>query len=228
MSYSQTISSHLDKVVSTFIDKIVSQHPTMSKDDLMMLWNGGGGGGGVTNKGGNGDSVIPKELSVLSKSELVELCKTKKLKHTGTKPELLTRIVESENQAKTQPQITPKLVHRTVPPIALHRNKFGNFEHTETNFVFNEKTEKVYGKQNPDGSISQLSVDDINICNKFKFSYDIPSNLQQNSAADKVLTELDEEEEEVEVEVEVEVEEEEEEEQEEEEEEIELELEEDE
>ena len=84
MSYSQTISSHLDKVVSTFIDKIVSQHPTMSKDDLMMLWNGGGGGGGVTNKGGNGDSVIPKELSVLSKSELVELCKTKKLKHTGT------------------------------------------------------------------------------------------------------------------------------------------------
>ena len=225
MSYSQTISSHLDKVVSTFIDKIVSQHPILNKDDLMMLWNGGAAVlvGVVKNNGSSDNIIIPKELSILSKTELVELCKTKKLKHTGTKQELLTRIVESENQAKTQPLITPKLVHKTVPPIALHRNKFGNFEHMETNFVFNEKTEKVYGKQNSDGSISQLSSDDINICNKYKFSFDIPSNLQQNSTADKVLTELDDDEEEVEVEVE-----EEEEEQEEEEEEIEIELEEDE
>ena len=212
MTYSQAISAHVDKTVLSFIDKIVSSNPTVSKDALVLLWNNNTAGT-VT---AVGDEAHPNELTKLSKTELVELCKTKNLKHTGTKPELIQRLVNFEKEKTHQPQITPKLVHKAVPPIALHRNKFGNFEHTDTNFVFNEKTEKVYGRQNADGTVSPLTVDDINLCNKFKFSYDIPLNLQDNTntTTDKALLELEEEEEEEELEVEVEEEEEEEEEEE--------------
>lgn len=205
MSYSQAITAHVDKTVLSFIDKIVSSNPTVSKDALVLLWNNNT----VTAVKG-GDDAPPSELTKLSKTELVELCKTKNLKHTGTKQELVQRLVNFEKEKTQQPQITPKLVHKAVPPIALHRNKFGNFEHPDTNFVFNEKTEKVYGRQNADGIVSPLTVDDINLCNKFKFTYDIPLNLKDNTNAttDKALLELEEEEEE---ELEVEVEEEEEE-----------------
>lgn len=212
MTYSQAISAHVDKTVLSFIDKIVFSNPTVSKDALVLLWNNNTAGT-VT---AVGDEAPPNELTKLSKTELVELCKTKNLKHTGTKPELIQRLVNFEKEKTHQPQITPKLVHKAVPPIALHRNKFGNFEHTDTNFVFNEKTEKVYGRQNADGTVSPLAVDDINLCNKFKFSYDIPLNLQDNTntTTDKALLELEEEEEEEELEVEVEEEDEEEEEEE--------------
>lgn len=217
MTYSQAISAHVDKIVLSFIDKIVSSNPTVSKDALVLLWNNNSTGTVVAVKGGGGDEASPSsELTKLSKTELVELCKAKNLKHTGTKPELVQRLVNFEKEKTHQPQITPKLVHKAVPPIALHRNKFGNFEHPDTNFVFNEKTEKVYGRQNADGTVSPLTVDDINLCNKFKFSYDVPLNLQDNTntTTDKALLELEEEEEEEELEVEVEEEEEEEEEEE--------------
>ena len=217
MSYSDLLSSSADKVIVSFIDKIAQTY-SLSKDDLLSIWNGG------VAKIISGGGEIPKELISLTRLELVELCKNKNLKHSGTKGELIQRIISSEKEIKTQPLITPKLVTKVAPSIALHRNKFGNFEDPDTNFVFHEKTEKVYGKQNADGSIASLTVDDINICNKFKFGFDIPSNLQQQDDKVELLAELDEEDE-----IEVEVEEEEDEEEEEEEEvEVELEIDDDE
>jgi hypothetical protein len=221
MSYSEAISSHVDKIIIGYIEKVVSAYPVVSKEQLLSVW----GGNFVT--GGTNVDNASNELSKMNKPELQELCKGKGLRHTGSKPELVKRLVDYEAQktavvppvaeVKTQ----PKLIHKEKPPIALHRNKFGNFEHTETRFVFNNKTEKVYGKQNDNGSVSSLTPEDIDICNKFKFLYDIPFNLSSsnNAVVDKAVLEL-EEEEEVEVE-----EEEEEEEAEEEEEELEVEIE---
>lgn len=219
MSYSELLTASIDKTVISYIEKIVIRY-SLNKEELVSLWKGaeGSSGGGV--------DEVPKELLSMSKNELVELCKSKNLKFGGTKNDLIQRLVTSEKQSKTQPLITalpvvaPKLVSK-VDPIALHRNRHGNFEHPETGFIFHEKTEKVFGKQNPDGSISSLTLDDINICNKYKFAFDIPTNLQQQE--DKVeLAELDEDEE-----IEVEVEDEGEEEEEEEEVEVELEIDED-
>ena len=209
MSYSQTISNAVDKIVLSFIDKVASTYPIITKEQLMGVW--------TNNTTMTMTSLaVGGELSKMSKNELVELCKAKNLKVTGTKPELIQRLVSFESEPKkvTPPAaVQPKLVHKENPPIALYRNKFGNFEHTNTNFVFNEKTEKVYGKQNPDGTVSDLSLDDIETCNQWKFTYDIPMNLEdgKNVTTDKALLELEEEEEE-ELEVEVEEEEEEEEE----------------
>jgi hypothetical protein len=218
MSYSELLTASIDKTVISYIEKIVIRY-SLNKEELVSLWKGAEGVGG-------GADETPKELLSLSKNELVELCKSKNLKFGGTKNDLIQRLVTAEKQSKTQPLITavpvvaPKLISK-VDPIALHRNKFGNFEHPETGFIFHEKTEKVFGKQNPDGSIASLTLDDINICNKYKFGFDIPVNLQQQD--DKVeLAELDEDEE-----IEVEVEEEEEEDEDEEEVEVELEIDED-
>jgi len=234
MSFSATLSSSTEKVVLTYIDQISTKF-LISKDDLLSLWNGGtcGSSNDATIKQQLLDNV-PKELAILTRNELVEMCKTKKLKHSGTKNELIQRIMLSEKEIKTQPLIThqqnvvvntPKLITKPAP-VVLTKNKFGNFEDAETHFVFNEKTKKVFGKQNPDGSISSLTVEDINICNKFKLAFDVPTNLKQEDNDKAELAELDEEDEE---EVEVEIEEDEEEEEEEEEEvEVELEIDDDE
>lgn len=218
MSFSESLSTSIDKTVVTYIEKISALY-SLNKDDLVAIWKGGNGGGG-----GGLDKEIPKELLALNRNELVELCKSKNLKYGGTKNDLIQRLVGVEKQQtiKTEPQPqlpTPKLISKPEPT-AIHRNKFGNFEHNETGFVFNQVTTAVYGKQNADGSISSLTVDDINLCNKYKFTYNIPSKL--SGTDDKVeLAELDEDDVDAEV---VEVDEDEEEEEEEDEIEVELEI----
>jgi hypothetical protein len=201
MSFSDSLNTSTDKIIVSFIDKVSLQF-SISKDELLSLWKGGSSVGG----GGGGKIItgeVSKELSALNKNELIEMCKSKGLKTGGSKNDLILRITSDEKQAKLPvmppppPAIHPKLVTK-APSIALHRNTFGNFEHKETSFVFNEKTQKVVGKQNPDGTITPLTVEDINMCNKFKFEYQIPLNLQEQD--EKVeLAELDEEEVEVEV-----------------------------
>lgn len=217
MSFSESLNASSDKIIMSFIEK-VSANFSINKEELLGLWRGGAPS--------SFSMEIPKELSSLSKPELIEMCKSKSLKHGGSKMDLIQRIIAFDKPSavanvpqpqKPQPQPTPlpKLVTR-APTVALHRNAFGNYEHEETRFVFNEKIQKVIGKQNPDGTVLPLTVEDINICKKFKFDYQIPLNLQDQD--EKVeLVELEEDEVEVEV-----IEEEDEEEQEEEEVELEL------
>ena len=76
--------------------------------------------------------------------------------------------------------------------IKINRNQFGNFEHQETGFIFNNKTQKVIGKQNKNGDIDNLDVDDIDLCNKYKFSYVMPTNLDsKQSLVDVNIDDLD-------------------------------------
>lgn len=190
MSFSQ----QLDNVVSSFIQKLSLVY-NIPKEDLLRIWDEG-----VLDK--NTSSELNTELNKLTKQELQEMCRVRSLKVSGTKIDLIKRLDEHEVLRKgdrvneTGVSVLDKIAK--IPVIEIRRNKYGNFEHTDTSFVFNKETNKVYGKQNPDGSISCLTVDDINICHKFKFSYEIPSNL--NIVSDKVieLNELDEEEVEVE------------------------------
>jgi hypothetical protein len=192
MSFSDSLNTSTDKIILSFIDKVSTQF-SISKEELLSLWKGSSGGGG-------GKVIIgevSKELSGLNKNELIEMCKSKGLKHGGSKNDLILRITADEKQSKLPvvekqpspaPAIHPKLVTK-APSIALHRNTFGNFEHKETSFVFNEKTQKVVGKQNPDGTITPLTVEDINICNKFKFEYQIPLNLQEQDENEEEVEE---------------------------------------
>ena len=204
MSFSQ----QLETIVLSYIEK-VSQELNIPKNDLLLIWNSGGSG--INNN--NTSLGVNAELNKLSKLELQDMCKVKSLKVSGTKTDLIKRIEEFEVLKKgdhpvlkeSSDSVLDKIAK--VPVIEIRRNKFGNFEHSDTSFIFNQETNKVCGKQNPDGSISSLTIDEINICHKYKFSYDIPLNL--NTINDKMneLNELDEEyvevdEEELELEIE--------------------------
>ena len=178
--------------------------------------------------------VVDNQLLKLGRGELVEMCKTKGLKVGGTKNELATRIQQfnenkSNNIFKSSTNSEPKssalpasssgnvvinkLVEK-IPVIEIKKNKYGNYEHSDSSLIFDNKTHKAYGKQNSDGTISKLTKDDIDTCNKYKFSYVLPDNLDDDDEDEEIEYEevVEEEEEEEEEEVDDEEEEEEEEE----------------
>lgn len=211
-TFSDALSKNVDSVINNFIDK-VSNNYKLNKQDLIQIWNGSG-------SSSSPKAALPvvsanSELVKMSKSELITLCKCKGFKVSGTKTDLINRIEQAEvnkvnnklnlvKQTPIQTPITKKLVEK-IPEILIRKNKFGNFEHADSSFVIDKITKKVIGKQNPDGSIDSLCHDDINICNKYKFEYVLPLNLDKAAAQ---TDDADEEEfEEVEVEDELEIEE---------------------
>jgi len=160
-------------------------------------------------------------LDKLGKTELINLCKLKNLKCSGTKIEMIARLkngntistsssvsnntVPSDKPSKTttskKQSIAPEkqnIINKIpvkIPTVAIRRNQFGNFEHAETSLIFDRNTQKVIGKQNPDGTVDELGDVEINICKKFKFSYDLPENLDKKANLSNVkVDELEEEE----------------------------------
>ena len=62
------------------------------------------------------------------------------------------------------------------PQLVIKRNKYNNLEHEETGFIFTVKDngdKEVIAKQNNDGSISNLTEKDIQMCKKWNFIWDI-------------------------------------------------------
>ena len=189
MSFNENAISGLNSTLNDFF-KIVSEKYNINYNELQQLWSG--------------NIVAPvqiksssSELDKLNKSELIEMCKCKQLKVSGTKTDLINRIVQSDNTQKTlilKPQEAPvikKLIEKS-PKLQITKNSFGNFCHNETSFVFDCNTQKVYGKQNKNGTIDVLTSADIDICNKYKFSFMIPNNLDKKvNILDVKVNELD-------------------------------------
>ena len=193
MSLKENAFSGLNSVIFTFIN-MISHKYNINNEELKLLWEGG-----VSNV------VVPspavKELENLTKSQLIEMCKTKNVKVSGTKNELIKRILDSESQVSTVPtteptkvstQIIKKLVEK-IPKLEIKRNSAGYYVHEETSFVFDTKSQKVYGKlTTTNNNIEELTSEDIDICNKYKFSYILPNNLDKKiNILDVKVDELD-------------------------------------
>lgn len=166
-----------------------------------MLWEGSENLNIISSTSVDIPSSAAKELEILTKSQLIEMCKSKNLKVSGNKTELITRILEFESKPQSvvstsvgvpqQPQIIKKLVEK-IPKLEIKRNAAGYFVHAETSFVFDTKTQKVYGKLVGEDKIDELSAEDIDICNKYKFSYILPNNLDKKiNILDVKVDELD-------------------------------------
>jgi len=222
MSCFESLTKSIDREVTSLLKNISSKYNIDEKEILEMWTSKNTVAPQVSNT-----SNTPEEnaLMKLSKSELIEMCKGKALKVTGTKNDLVNRISEcdkkksaffqSKDKIATTNNVVNKLVEK-IPIIEIKKNKFGNYEHHESSLVYDNKTQKMYGKQNSDGSISKLTKDDIDTCNKYKFSYNIPDNLADNKEDDEEDVEFEEDVEEEDDEVEFEEEDDEEEEEEEE------------
>ena len=78
------------------------------------------------------------------------------------------------------------------PMLKINRNSFGNYEHRETRLVFDPSTKEVIGKQEPDGKITELTVEDIQMCREYSFDYKIPDIIKRNDLIEIKKTEIEE------------------------------------
>lgn len=127
----------------------------------------------------------------LTLADLKQLCKDKGLKTSGKKAELLERlnqpIVEKTTQKKPSHKkittVLQKVIH-DAHTLNIRRNVFGNYEHAETGFIFDELTHTVIGKQNETTDpmtnspvIEPLTERDIELCKEYNFKYKIPNTI---------------------------------------------------
>ena len=211
MSLNGVLQEAIEKVIQTFISNVSTKY-NLDNDELNAIWTG-------NNKQSNTPKVVsfsevdvsPDFLLKCNKAELTALCKQKGCKCSGTKTELISRLLGKEDNKNpednkkpktTSKKITPREISpiekklvANIPNILVKRNKYNNYEHPETGLVFDNETKTVIGKQNKNGSVDDLSEDDIDQCNAFKFKFQIPSNLDNKSKlVDVKIEELDEDE----------------------------------
>jgi len=165
------------------------------------------------------NDLSSERLSKCTKPELSALCKSKGLKCTGTKDVLLQRLLEkddngdkleskknetvgkktqnkkvevkSKKASNTNPAVIQKLVQETKQPLA-RRNEHGNFFYPGTRIVLDKKANAI-GVQEDDGTVSDLTDDDIDECKKYKISYKMPTNLDKKTDLENIkVEELDE------------------------------------
>jgi hypothetical protein len=208
MSLKENAFSGLNSVIFTFIN-LICQKYNINSNELKSLWEGESNViPVVASSVVSSSSPAAKELENLTKTQLIEMCKTKNLKVSGTKNELIARILESESIIRPTPHVvqtttttavvrSPTIIKKLVdkiPKLEIKRNSDGYYVHEETSFVFDTKTQKVYGKLDKNNKIEELSADDIDICNKYKFSYVLPNNLDKKiNILDVKVDELDDE-----------------------------------
>jgi len=85
--------------------------------------------------------------------------------------------VKKEEQIMTKQELKEKIDKRTTE-IEVRRNKFGNYEHQGSGLVLDRTSGKVYGKQNSDGSIEELTEEDIELCKSIGFKFVIPETIK--------------------------------------------------
>jgi hypothetical protein len=147
----------------------------------------------------------PTDPSKMTVAQLKELCKEKGVPTSGTKPILLARLGLSSTEVKStskpakkskspeEEKPSPALIkaqdyvntNNTISEsITVKLNKFNNREHTASGLLIDKETKKAYGRQNADGTVSELTKDDIELCKKYKLSFVIPTNLDKNRKYD--------------------------------------------
>ena len=229
MSLNQTVTKAVNEVINKFIKNIATKYD-LDPNELLAEWEDNSTSKVIkqpVNKqsdipSGN-DDIDQNTLTQYKKTELQDLCRKRSLKCTGTKEQLISFLLGKDvtlsekpitKKAETKIVSAPvvKKLTSSIPTVAIRRNQFGNHEHPDTSLVFDKNSKKAIGKQNEDGTIEDLTEDDIDMCNQWKFSYIIPDNLDKKTKLtdvkveeleDDEILESDEEEEEVPVEDEI-------------------------
>jgi hypothetical protein len=222
MSLNQTVTKAVNEIINSFVKKIATKYD-LDQNELLCLWNDSDTSGKkvikstdkkivdtpIVDKNTNND-LNQIDLSQYKKTDLQDMCRQRSLKCTGTKEQLIGFLLGKEIISDTPKKEAPakktevsKKVTSTpvaqkltssIPTVAIRRNKYGNHEHPDTKFIFDKKTTKAIGKQNEDGTIEDLTEDDIDVCNQWKFQYVISDNLDKKTKlTDVKVDELDDE-----------------------------------
>lgn len=81
-------------------------------------------------------------------------------------------------------------IQEQAPVFSVKMNKFKLYEHESTGFLFDRKTEEVYGRQLPDGKIAPLTVEDIENCKRLGFKFRTPERMVSNESKDESKEEI--------------------------------------
>ncbi len=122
------------------------------------------------------DSSPKKEKVVVAKKE--KKVEKKKIETSDTEEEEVVVAKKIEKKDKVEKD---KVV---VKDMEFEKNDDDNFEHKETGFVIDPKTEKVFGKQNEDGDVMELTNEDINECVSKKSAH---LKVPQSTINDKIV-----------------------------------------
>lgn len=137
------------------------------------------------------------QLSKLKLTDLKLICKEQKLPVSGTKQDLINKILGTTTDTKKIIKSKKEIVNTSQilknleikrNPIIIKKNKWGNFEHLDTNLIFsNEK--KVIGKQSEDGNITALSASDLD--NVHKYYFELDAKIKENKV--EIVTDSEQE-----------------------------------
>jgi hypothetical protein len=195
MSLSLTLSETIDKVIQTFITKVAIKY-NLKDSELNELWSGKTSSTPSSTPSLNEEKTVVDNSTLLkcTKAELSALCKTHGHKCSGTKAELISRLLgvsftETDTKKTTNKKAVPDVKTTTVvkkltaniPKILIRRNSHNNYEHPESGLVFDNSSQTVIGKQNDNGTVDDLTEEDIDKCNAFKFKFKLPKNLDKKS-----------------------------------------------
>lgn len=156
MTLDEDIQKIIKNYAKDFINKIHIKY-NISKQELQSMWDGGN-----------------QELEKKSKQELVEMCKQLGVPSTGKKRDLIEKIMQSNTKLQNDYQVV------------ISKNKHGYYEHSDTKLIFNKVDKIVIGRQLDTGEIAELTLADIDTCNKYNFEYSLPDNLHDDDSASVV------------------------------------------
>ena len=150
-------------------------------------------------------AAVSGNVAKMKKKELQELCVQKGLNKTGNKKELQARLasaaIQPENpppparSTKSKKKINVIDADGEVPDtIRLKRSPHGNF--VFKGLVVDPMTQVVVGREEDDGTVSELNESDIEKCNKYRIDFEPPNNMdiQDNDEEDDNETVIVEEE----------------------------------
>lgn len=102
-----------------------------------------------------------------------------------------TKVEKTVTEKKAAPAPLPKLPERRF---ALRKNAHGNYEHTDTGFVFDPQTKEVFGKQTG-AEVKPLSLADVDVCKQLGFKYRVPETFldEAGNDVDDAVSDLEEE-----------------------------------
>jgi len=203
MSTLNSVGNLLDMNINNYIQDISNRY-NIPKEELQKTWVEISVSKEQNTDVRPSDDIITQDISKQSRKTLVALCKERGIKNYSKKKksELITLLINykqsSTSKNKKCKKDNPKSnkVKRSklkiqIPTILIKRNTFNNYEHSETNLVF-DINQIVIGTQNhKNGTVNKLTEMDIDKCKLYKFEYKLPNNLENNKMLDvKVMEEL--------------------------------------
>jgi hypothetical protein len=175
----------MNSCINSYIRAVASRFNILVQDAL-TVWQEGMGP----------PEKLEVDYSALTCLQLKTICKERSMKIPSTlkKSELIALLKgelpidstksEKVKSKKFQPSPSAKVISAifgNCGSVVVRRNGFGNFEHKKTGFVFSNKSLKVIGKQLEDGTVADITKEDIELCNMWKFKFELPLNLNKDS-----------------------------------------------